>query len=523
MKNLMHIASQHQNIECMKILLDYGADVRSQSTKRRTALDMCMRGVEYELNSFSDTMSPSETCVKMLIDRKADVDVRDLSGTTPLMHACILGRTDCLKHLLTTRNLTYRDDDYMTALAHACRMKREGCVRHLLNAKADPISDPRNSALIVATMADSQACCKLLLEAGADANYVEVSDDPREQVQDGYGYNALMVAIIHVARTCFDLLLEKTSDRGVNQIAANGMTPLLLACKTCYDAGWVQALIKREADVNKAVSTMGEDALTLCIAALAKSEKYDPGWLLNQIINLGVEKVTQEIQDITLSSRMKQEETIVSMSFLHSLNGEMTSAFMTAFFKAYGREIGRCVNHLLNVETLDINRMPMNVNVTPLDVAFKGALKADETLPIFKSIMSKMCRRGARMHRPLNTIRTQYPVNFSEMKKMVPLLESISKSQGAGYYTLDFLVGDAVSFDWKDVIKAFLQKEGLEDPPPRDHPVFHQYQLLKLKEPQSPSGSTVRKDNGFMESSILVDDLMIPTSVVQNLTLLFKF
>ena len=125
------------------------------------------------------------------------------------------------------------------------------------------------------------------------------------------------------------------------------------------------------------------------------------------------------------------------------------------------------------------------------------------------------------MHRPLNTIRTEYPVNFSEMKKMAPLLESISQHSGAGYYTLDFLVGDVVAVDWKHVIRDLLQREKIEDPPPRDHPVYDRYVKLKALQTEKHEASTVKEDNKFLDHDVTItietiEDILVPSSALHQ-------
>lgn len=325
-----------------------------------------------------------------------------------------------------------------------------------------------------------------------------------------------MIAISFVAKTCFDLLLEETSERGVNQISANGMTPLLLACEKCYNAAWVQSLMKKGAYIEV-------DALTLCIGALTKTGKSNPpnSQYMRSIIALG-SKVLQQIPDgfanvfETLTTLMASTHTCEDKvhSFVNSLDDKMAKILRQAFLRAYGREVNSCIDHLLEVETLEINRMPAVVQVTPLDVAFRAALRAPhETLPFFKSIISKLCKRGARMHRPLNSIRTKFSDNFTKLREMAPLLASVSKtSQEAGYYTLDFLVGDEVACEWQHITDAFLQQQGLDGPPPPDHPAFDQYALFSKHPARSLLISTVQESNGFMEDPVAIayNDLLIP-------------
>lgn len=74
--SLIHMAT---TLECLKILLDAGADINEKTGRTgSTALMLAVR--DYR-----------EESVKLLLSRGADVNVRDKEGKTALMHACIAG------------------------------------------------------------------------------------------------------------------------------------------------------------------------------------------------------------------------------------------------------------------------------------------------------------------------------------------------------------------------------------------------------------------------------------------------
>ena len=258
---------------------------------------------------------------------------------TALIHACALGRADCLEHLITTENIEHQDNYGTTALIIACHETYEDCVRHLLGAKADPTSNPSDSALIIATVQDSQACCKLLLEAGADADHInEDQECDGEEWYTGAGYNALMTAISWHAQTCFDLLLEKTTERGVNQASCGGWTPMLLACRQCYNASWVQSLIETGANVHIR-SLKDVDALTLCIRALTKAEECN----VEKLNALG-SKVRQHIPQEFADAFDAPDHEFTS-SMLDS-NDKLAEVLRRACLKAHGQEVNRCIDYL---------------------------------------------------------------------------------------------------------------------------------------------------------------------------------
>ena len=95
--------------------------------------------------------------------------------------------------------------------------------------------------------------------------------------------------------------------------------------------------------------------------------------------------------------------------------------------------------------------------------------------------------------------------------------ERLEHALEAGYYTLDFLVGDEVACEWKHATDAFLRQQGLDGPPSPDHPAFDQYALFSKKPAGSLLISTVQESNGFMGDPVAIayNDLLIPAQHLQ--------
>lgn len=116
------------NLECMKLLLQHGADVRSQFGPRKiTALHLCAADDYAE-------------CAKLLLDQGASIDAKNADNQTPLHVACLdqsIETTELLISRGANVNALYRDG--RTAL-HAAIVKESrfwDCARLLLDAKAD--------------------------------------------------------------------------------------------------------------------------------------------------------------------------------------------------------------------------------------------------------------------------------------------------------------------------------------------------------------------------------------------------
>lgn len=154
----LHTAAGVGNLEAMRLLLAYGADVRSQFGKRRlTALHLAAE------DDFGD-------CVKLLLEHDASVDARDVEDKTPLHLACLSQCAESVEILLkhgADVNAAYKDG--RTAL-HAAIVKESKCLD----------------------------CTRILLDAGADANRADI-----------FGYTPLHMAALNENSGCAYLLIGK--------------------------------------------------------------------------------------------------------------------------------------------------------------------------------------------------------------------------------------------------------------------------------------------------------------------------
>lgn len=105
----LHTACGSGSLDLIKLLLEKGAELDSQSSGKRTPLIYGVIGGKKENVSY-------------LLDVGADINTQDYSGRTPLCHACISGRSDIAMLLLDRgADPTIADNDRCSPLHALCR------------------------------------------------------------------------------------------------------------------------------------------------------------------------------------------------------------------------------------------------------------------------------------------------------------------------------------------------------------------------------------------------------------------
>lgn len=157
----LHIAAEMGFVDCLKALLDAGADVTTQmGNKRNTALHLAAE---------DDLLD----CVKILVEAGANVNARNADDQTPLHVACLAQSIETVELLIkhgADVNATYRDG--RTAL-HASIVKETSswdCTRTLLEHKVDVNKADHfgYSPLHIAALNEFSSCAFMLIEFGAD-------------------------------------------------------------------------------------------------------------------------------------------------------------------------------------------------------------------------------------------------------------------------------------------------------------------------------------------------------------------
>jgi ankyrin repeat protein len=226
--------------EVMLMLVEMGYDVNMEY------LDSLVQKTLYKAVSNGYVNS-----VKVLLDKGADINMKNINGDTVLLNASNLGQTEMVKMFLEKgADVNACNNWGRTPMIDATRCRRTEIVSILLDNGAD-INKAENNGdtpLYVALQEGHVDMVRLLLEKGADVN-----------AKNNDGWTALMWASEKGYAKIVSMLLKNGAD--VNAKNNGGWTALMKASQEAYKE-IVEILLKNGADVN-AVTKNGYTALKL--------------------------------------------------------------------------------------------------------------------------------------------------------------------------------------------------------------------------------------------------------------------
>ncbi|KAK7050660.1 ANK-REP-region domain-containing protein [Favolaschia claudopus] len=274
----MHSASQGEQTEIVKMMLDAGADMNIVGGEYGTALQAATHFgfepiVKMLLNAGADTNIVSskydtalqsatrqgfEPIVKMLIHAGADVNIVSGEYGTALQAAAYWESQPIVKMLLDSgANMNIVGGKYGPVLQAAAYEGSEGIVKMLLDAGPDIniIGGKYGTALQTAVYRESEPIVKMLLDAGADVNIIGGE----------YG-TALQAAVYRDAERIVKMLIHAGAD--VN-IVGGEYGPALQDAAYEGSEGIVKMLLDAGADINM---ISGKYGTALQASAYGKSE-----------------------------------------------------------------------------------------------------------------------------------------------------------------------------------------------------------------------------------------------------------
>ena len=163
-------AAQKGLLDNMKILLANGANANYRNPATGIS---AISAAAAEGNS---------AAIRMLVRTgKADVNISDLSGRTPIFYAVEQNQEDALRTLLSLgADVNAQDNNGVSVLMRASAKNRQDCVNILLRQKGinpDLKDFQDRTALIYSVYADELAPTQALLKAGADLNVRDSSQN----------------------------------------------------------------------------------------------------------------------------------------------------------------------------------------------------------------------------------------------------------------------------------------------------------------------------------------------------------
>ena len=172
----LYQAIQRNHLSAAKMLLEAGADPNISTDVHTTALSWA-------------AAEGSEESIQLLLNQAGiELDIPNQSGQTPLLRAADAGHTKCIRMLLDKgANVKHVDNEGRTALSLAAIKGHKVVAKILLKHDAEINAQDKkgNTPLALAAENNHDAVVRFLLESGADADLPDEDEEtPLEKARD---------------------------------------------------------------------------------------------------------------------------------------------------------------------------------------------------------------------------------------------------------------------------------------------------------------------------------------------------
>ncbi|XP_034182340.1 histone-lysine N-methyltransferase G9a [Osmia lignaria lignaria] len=249
----LHIAADKGHLSCVHVLVQAGAQLDVMDRNQLTPLMLAASKGKADV-------------VKYLIRIGADVTLKGEDGMTALHMAAKSGHLDVCRIILTEckapRTLVDSvDDGGWTSLIWACEFCHAEVARFLLDKKCDPLirDAEQNIALHWSAFSGSSEITEMLLNEGCDVNAVNVHGDTPLHIaarQDQYAVSILLLA------------------RGakIGEVNAAGET----AVNCCTNDGDTMSALRLNAKVNELSEHMWEKTVKILTNDISRGKETNP-------------------------------------------------------------------------------------------------------------------------------------------------------------------------------------------------------------------------------------------------------
>ncbi|KAI4501270.1 hypothetical protein M0802_003643 [Mischocyttarus mexicanus] len=249
----LHIAADKGHLSCVHVLVQAGAQLDVMDRNQLTPLMLA-------------ASTGKSDVVKYLVRIGADVTMKGEDGMTALHMAAKSGHLEVCQIILTEckvpRTLVDSvDDGGWTSLIWACEFCHTDVARFLLDKKCDPLirDAEQNIALHWSAYSGSAEITEMLLNEGCDVNAVNVHGDTPLHIaarQDQYAVSVLLLA------------------RGakISEINAAGET----AVNCCINEGDTISALRLNAKVNELAEHMWEKTVKILTNDISRGKETNP-------------------------------------------------------------------------------------------------------------------------------------------------------------------------------------------------------------------------------------------------------
>ncbi|KAG5477668.1 hypothetical protein LSCM1_04961 [Leishmania martiniquensis] len=225
----LHFAAFNGDVQMLHLLLDHKADPNIENMDGNTPLVMCVKGRQLE-------------CIRILVNGGADVNKASTSGSTAAHFAASMGYVDCLLLLVELGAKTvYAESEAGTLLHWACHSGDLNCIGTVIYELKVPINavdKHGGTALFTALFMKKTEAVEFLVEHGAAID-IAIAED---------GSTPLHIAVEHANLECVRLLCSCGADASAKN--REDKTPLDLA-KAANNSAAVKELEKTQVPLEK--------------------------------------------------------------------------------------------------------------------------------------------------------------------------------------------------------------------------------------------------------------------------------
>ena len=268
------VAAGNGNLECVKILLQYEADIESQGRF------FLFKSVYPDVSTTPMIAAAGNGHVhvlRCLVENGADVNGTSDDGFTALMIASYFGQLDAVNFLIKHgAGVHHKDNLGYTALHHAVTHDLGSCellsclIKNGVNVNAR--ANDNRTPLMIASENNHLNAVIFLTDHGANID-----------LQDREGYSSLHYAAGNISDLCDVLDFLITNGADVNAFTNDKFTPLIIA-SNCNNLNVVNSLIKHGANIHL-VDRYGRTALHYSITAV----DHDSVTVLRSLIKNGAD------------------------------------------------------------------------------------------------------------------------------------------------------------------------------------------------------------------------------------------